>query len=909
MAVSKRNLSQGIGAFDALASLGRALGLKKVDALAKGSAGLSGKTTFTGHCRMCMLCAGCGFVATLENGVVTNIEGDPKRKTNAGTMCPRGKGAIMNLYNPKRIKAPMKRTNPEKGMDIDPGWVEITWDEALSIAGKKVREVYDRDPRELVHSYGFAAYESSHATFGMGHWAQALGTPNISSVKGQFCAIHYGGCFTMTAIPTVGVDAANVKYLVSVGKSGGMESGLASGDSRAFANALRNGMHSIIVGPYCNIEASKGEWIPTPPGTDLSFIYALMYCFLYELNEFDKEFVGKRTNASYLIDSDGEYVRGDSGKPQIWDLENSSSKDFDDETLLMPALEGSYKVNGKSCVPSFSLFKDHLKTFTPEWASEINTIPASTIRRIAFELIENASIGSTIVIEGKEMPLRPAAVIVGRSSMNQEDGSLLDIFSRVLNMLLGNIGVPGGVVSTMASDYARNPDGVVEPIFEAATCNSFSWPPQHLDLFDFFPHRHSTNTLMWHVIQDPEKWGFDYKPSLFISSAANPIMGNSNGDHVIEALKKLDYVIYHACYNMDEMAMMSDLLLPEHATLEQTAIHFYVGNEGFITTGDDDFTENHRAIVLRKGIGPQFNTMDGNDQIIGMFEKAGLLPILNESVNAIGCLGIPMLSPKFDNPEYLLDPNKKYSVVEMWDRNLKSAFGPDKGMDFLEKNPIMPLGNYSKSEVYPSEREQNKMVRFPLYLIAQKQSGDFLIPELAKTGADLREYVGVSLEELRARFTAVPYYPEHRSIHEAPEEYDLLTFTYRQPMFMFQMSSQDQNPISRDYGSKFMPDYNAIMLNEITAEAKGIASGDLIVVESQYGKTHGKAYLSGRCHLNTIGIGGKKGRKSRALGKELLNDTNYNELLPGGFGHVDPLHGGVICTTPVKIYKYREDGE
>lgn len=903
MSTNKRTFHKKGGFFAAISSLGAALGLKKVDALTEGISSSLEKTTFTGHCRMCMLCGGCGFVATLENGVVTNIEGNPERGTNRGTMCPRGKSAIINLYNPNRIKTPMKRTNPEKGMDIDPGWVEISWDEALTIAGQKIREVYDRDPRELVHSYGFAAFESSHATFGMGMWVYALGSPNVSSTKGQFCCIHYGGCATMTALPTVGVDAAHVKYLVSLGKASGMEAGMASGDARAFANALRNGLHSVVVGPYCSIEASKGEWVPSRPGSELAFVYALMYTILYELNEYDFEFVKNRTNSPYLIGTDGEYVRGGNGKPQIWDSADGSPKDFDDETLKNPALEGSYTINEKSCVPAFSQFKEKLKTFTPEWASEITTIPADTIRRIAAELIKNACIGSTIVIEGKEMPLRPSALIVGRSAMNQEDGTLVDLFSRTLNMLLGNIGIPGGVVGTIPADYIFNSDGVVEPFFEAATCKSFSWPPQHLDLFEFFPHRHSTNTLMWEVIQDPEKWGFDYKPSLFISSAANPITSNTHGQAAIDSLKKFDYVIYHACYNMDEMAMMSDLLLPEHAVLEQTAIHIFPGNEGFITTGEDDFTEKHRALLLRKGIGPQFNTMDGNDIIIGMFDKAGLIHILNGLVNANGCMGMAAISPKFENPEYLLDVKKKYSIVEMWDRNLKAAFGPDRGMDYLEKHPIIPYQGYSKAEVYPSEREQNKKIRFPVYHISQKHSGDFLIPEIKKTGVDLQEYMGVSLDELRRRFTALPYYPEHRRIYEEPEEYDLFAFTYRQPMFMFRMSSQDQNPISRDYACKYLPDYNAILINEATAIAKGIAHDDMLIVESPYGKTKGKAYLSQRCHPQTIGIGGAKGRRSSGLGKDLLNDTNYNALVPGGFGHVDPLHGGVVCNTVVKVYK------
>lgn len=114
-----------------------------------------------GHCRMCMMCGSCSFVATVRDGVVVNVEGDPDRQTNMGGLCPRGKSSIMNLYNPYRIKAPMKRTNPEKGMDVDPGWVEISWDEALNIAAEKVGTAVATDPRTLVHCYSFSAYESS----------------------------------------------------------------------------------------------------------------------------------------------------------------------------------------------------------------------------------------------------------------------------------------------------------------------------------------------------------------------------------------------------------------------------------------------------------------------------------------------------------------------------------------------------------------------------------------------------------------------------------------------------------------------------------------------------------------------------------------------------------------------------
>ena len=48
----------------------------------------------------------------------------------------------------------------------------------------------------------------------------ALSTPNSSSTKGQMCAIHYGGCYTLSAFPTVNYDVVNCDYLCDFGQVG-----------------------------------------------------------------------------------------------------------------------------------------------------------------------------------------------------------------------------------------------------------------------------------------------------------------------------------------------------------------------------------------------------------------------------------------------------------------------------------------------------------------------------------------------------------------------------------------------------------------------------------------------------------------------------------------------------------------
>lgn len=67
-------------------------------------------------------------------------------------------------------------------------------------------------------------------------------------------------------------------------------------------------------------------------------------------------------------------------------------------------------MDGRQCSTGFTLYKEHLKTYTPEYQESITTVPAATIRQVAKELGEAACIGQTTEIDGVTLPYRPAAV-------------------------------------------------------------------------------------------------------------------------------------------------------------------------------------------------------------------------------------------------------------------------------------------------------------------------------------------------------------------------------------------------------------------------------------------------------------------------------------------------------------------
>ncbi|HUT72701.1 MAG TPA: molybdopterin-dependent oxidoreductase [Desulfatiglandales bacterium] len=120
----------------------------------------------------------CGIKFFKKGDVVTRVESWPGFP--ASPLCSKGYATLQRLYNPNRLKYPMKRTNP-KGSS-DPGFIRISWDEAYdTIVGhlKRIRETYSPhavffyvgDPKEpraavqrLAAVYGSANYGCESST-------------------------------------------------------------------------------------------------------------------------------------------------------------------------------------------------------------------------------------------------------------------------------------------------------------------------------------------------------------------------------------------------------------------------------------------------------------------------------------------------------------------------------------------------------------------------------------------------------------------------------------------------------------------------------------------------------------------------------------------------------------------------
>ena len=837
------------------------------------------------YCRMCVKPL-CATMVHVVDGVAVEIKGDPAAPTNEGTLCPRGHATLFSHYNPYRVKTPLKRTNPNKGLDQDPRWVEISWEEALNTIAKRLQKVRAEDPRKIVLHTGYGSNPDYYndvltiwmTTFGASQW-------NIVPSNGPLCSNHHA--MWMTAGNTSNApEFAFCNYLITLGGSL-VDWGNSSGPVRGFFKAIERGMKLVVVDPRASKETTVGEWVPIRPGSELAFALGMLNVMLYEvgLEKLDLDFLKRRSNAPYLVGAGERFYRDPkTKKPMIWDPTDHRAKVFDDPSIKDFALEGQFQVGGQTVSPAFALIKQGMQPYTPEWSEKLTTIRAATLRRVAKDFVAAAQVGSTIKLEGVEFPLRPAAFFCRRAGEGHTDGHYTQIARILINGLVGSLDVPGGLQGQNWGPNMLKPneDGLVTPILAAAGY-PFVYPSDDVMLGTFYPHRHNTPFLAWRAILDPKKYGLPYEVDTLIIFGANPIINNGPSQEPIAAMKKIPFVVSIA-YHLDEPTEFADIVLPESSNLEREMKAVVNG-----------FDKGHWAEYQPSGMlyrYPVVKRMYDSKQVEDIFfelaRRLNMLAPMNERLNTALKL----------KPELALQPDKAYTVSELLDRDLKSQFGNDRGAEYFKKAGYS-IRMVGPKTIYNYAYWPMGKTRYHLYFEHMKEVGDNLRANLEKNNITVP---GWDTQDLMEHYRPVPHW-RPMPIHKEPPEYDMYIINWKTAFSVYGLGANQENPVLYEIMRKTDPYSLSILINPAAAAKRGIQDGDTIVVESRRGKMVGKAKLSGRLHPEVIGIGGNYGRKSMHLNPIAREGPNYNQLLTTEDGTFDPISTAMIISAKVKVYR------
>jgi thiosulfate reductase/polysulfide reductase chain A len=287
------------------------------------AAAATGDTTLTTACGICS--PACGIQATIRDGSIKFLQGLANDQHGRGRLCGKGAAGAQFAYDPDRLKYPMKRTNPVKDLEADPGWVRISWDEALNtIAAKLQGAIKDHGSESLL----FVTLPAPDIWL---RFMNAIGVLNrIDHIDECFLTDRIIQRYT-TGGKTWCNDFANSKYVLLFGWDILAKNKVPY--AQGIVDARDNGAKIVCFNPQYSATARfADEWYPIRPGSDLAVALAMINVIVSE-NLYDKEFVDKYTNFA-------EYEQK---------------------------------------------IREHFAQYQPEWAQVQSDIPAESIRRIARE--------------------------------------------------------------------------------------------------------------------------------------------------------------------------------------------------------------------------------------------------------------------------------------------------------------------------------------------------------------------------------------------------------------------------------------------------------------------------------------------------------------------------------------------
>ena len=279
MGVSRRQFLKITGAGLGLAALGRGLPLFQPPAQAAAGQGTHQIPTY---CDICFW--KCGAIATVRDGHLWKIEGNPEDPLSRGRLCPRGTGGVGAHFDPDRLRRPLLRASVRG----EERWSEVSWDEALGHIADKMQKIKaEHGPEAMaLFSHGIGG------TF-LKHTLKAYGSPNIAAPSFAQCRGPRDVGFMLTFGEDVGsperTDIKNARCLVLIGSHLGEN--MHNTQVQEFADAIHAGASIIVVDPRFSIAASKAKFfLPIKPGTDTALVLAWMNVIVRE-GLYDKEYV------------------------------------------------------------------------------------------------------------------------------------------------------------------------------------------------------------------------------------------------------------------------------------------------------------------------------------------------------------------------------------------------------------------------------------------------------------------------------------------------------------------------------------------------------------------------------------------------------------------------------------------
>ncbi|HEX2343707.1 MAG TPA: molybdopterin-dependent oxidoreductase [Vicinamibacterales bacterium] len=234
---------------------------------------------------ICFNCeSACGIISYVDKETleVRKIEGNPVHPGSRGRTCAKGVVTPNQLEDPDRILYPMRR----EGKRGSGTWRRVTWDEALTDIGGRIRRaIQEGRRRELMYHVGRPG-EDGYANRVLQCW----GIDGHNSHTNVCSSSARLGHFLWTGADRPSPDYANARTILLL--SSHLESGhYFNPHAQRIMEGKASGATLIVIDPRLSNSSAKADlWLPAYSGTEGALLLAIAKILLDD-NLFDREFV------------------------------------------------------------------------------------------------------------------------------------------------------------------------------------------------------------------------------------------------------------------------------------------------------------------------------------------------------------------------------------------------------------------------------------------------------------------------------------------------------------------------------------------------------------------------------------------------------------------------------------------
>ena len=908
----------------------------------------------------CYMCAcRCGIRVHLADGKVRYIEGNPDHPLNHGVICAKGSSGIMKQYSPARLTKPlMRKQGAERGAGE---FEEVSWERAFEVLAERLAKIRATDPKKFAL---FTGRDQMQALTGL--FARQFGTPNYAA-HGGFCSVNMAAGMIYTIGGSFwefgGPDLDRARLFLMIGTA---EDHHSNPLKIAISKFKRRGGRFVSINPVrTGYSAIADEWVPIKPGTDGAFLLAVLH-ELVANGLYDREFLVRYTNAGQLVnvdESSDEFglLVSEPGAEEPdpayhqrcmwWDRHSNQPVPTHTEAAD-PYLFGDFRLaDGTRVKPAFQLLEERLKQYTPEWAAGITGVPAATIRRLAQEM------GITARDERIELPIpwtdcwgkeheavtgNPVAFHAMRGLAAHSNGFQTIRALAILMTLLGTIDRPGGFRHKAPFPRAIPPAAKTPKGPEAVKPNTplgglaLGWPaspedlfvderggPVRLDKAFSWEYPLAVHGLMHSAITNAWR-GDPYRIDTLLIFMANMAWNSTmNTSEVRKMLNdrdengeyKIPFLVVCDAFQ-SEMTAFADLLLPDTTYLERHDVMSMLDRP--ISEFDGPVDSVRIPVVPPTGDCKPFQ------EVLIELGSRLKLPAFTRPDGSRKFRDYPDLIVNFET-----EPGSGIGFLAGWrgkggEQFMKGEPNP-RQWEMYEKNNC--VFHYKLPPSYQYMRNWNKgYMEWAQRVRVRRYSDPVLIHVYSEVLQRFRRAAqgkGTGRkppEHLRERvatyFDPLPFFYAPLEVQVTDtHKYPLAAITQR-PMAMYH-SWDSQNAWLRQIHT-----HNYLFVNPRTAQREGIADGDWMWVESQWGKVRCMCRYSEAVEADTVWTWNAIGKAAGAWAlspdanesrKGFLLNHVISEELPGGAGggtvsNSDPVTGQAgWYDVRVRIYKAAPD--